>query len=342
MSFVFLTHSQEPTKEQLRLEYSEVESQIKGSFSISGELSFQSLRRDLGEQRADVRPGIQNMSLIAKYTINKELDSYFEILGEQEQEETNIYLGQVYIDYFVPFYKRLQFSVGNIYYSYGVLTGKEGVFARRPDYYQDLLVSRRGIDLGASVRWQGIKEIPLYLSYSYFSGQTLRTGDRNIENAEVNPQYVNLEYSPAFLKAQFTYLNRKYKNQPHFGAVGLSIESQEFKFWKNRLVIKGLSEFWNMEYTRQDGLQRTGSAQLYGSYIEFFQLYSRLIYSEEDWGSSSPIVSEMSSDFRMSALGIRLNRHIQFEYQNIQGFERRSSLKLKDKNEEAWRVYLRL
>jgi hypothetical protein len=259
-------------------------------------------------------------------------------LGQQGIEDTEIYLGEVYFDYSPDFLSAFNFMAGNMYYSYGVLTGAEGVYSRRPSYYSDLLVTRRGIDLGAKVKYQPLEGIPLSASYSYFSGRTLRTGDNSLENAEINPQFLSLDYKPSFLQARLVYLTRRYQRRPQFEGIGLELQSSTFKFWKDRFRASALSEFWNLSYERQDGLERVGQALSYGGYFEFFYVFYRGLFSQERW--ESPGTSPYQANFRLHGMGLRINDHIFLEYQNIHADETQSSFSLDRVSEENWRIFL--
>ncbi len=307
-------------------------------WSLFGELALESKKQNLGSQRQDSSSGVQNFSLGMEYQFDPSLLGHFEILGQQDNDEANVSLGEVYVNYSPESVRGLNFSVGNMYYSYGVLTGYEGLYSRRPDYYSDLLVTRRGIDLGAEVSFQPLSSLPLNASYSYFSGRTLRSGDNNLENADINPQYLKLTYSPSFLKAQLVYLNRRYQRSPTFRATGLMFNTPHFEFWKKRIRFSGQSEFWQLNYERGDQFERSAFTQLFGGYFEIFHLFYRGLYSREDW--SSPGLQNIRSNFALNGVGVRINKYIFFEYQNIQSQELQSQFQIRDIDENNWRLFL--
>ncbi len=339
LSFLLFAQSQMDVN-QVKTEAKIEESGSSQKLKFFGEMSLESKRQNLGEQRASVNPGIQNLSVGINYQLLPELVGTFELLGQQNNKDTEVYFGQVFLLYEIPFYRSLNFSLGQMYYQYGVLTGQEGLLTRRPAYYSDLLVSRRGIDLGGCVGWQPLENLPLELSYAYFSGQIHRTGDSNPLKAQVDPQILSLTYAPKYLTAKTSYLVRQYENRPQFKAFGVSVESSEFLFWKNRVRLSGLTEYWNLNYQRVDGLKREADTWLGGIQFELFHIYYRGLYSQEDWSSGAGLNNK--TRFRLNGLGIRINKHINFEYQNIREDQNQSTLSLSTQNEEAWRLVLQL
>ena len=115
---------------------------------LFGELSLEAKEIKMGAQRNPPPPQIQNFALGLESQLSPHLRGHFELLGQQNQNNTDVSLGEVHLIYRFPFYNPLQLKVGNTYYSYGLLTSQEGLLSQRPSYYVDLLVTRRGIDLG--------------------------------------------------------------------------------------------------------------------------------------------------------------------------------------------------
>jgi hypothetical protein len=336
----FLQAQEEPISEvTVQLEDVQDEETSK-KWKLFGEMAFESKRQQLGNQRSDINPGVQNFAFGINYQFLNDLSGTFEILAEQNNDDVDVYFGQVFADYNLPFVKGFNIKAGQRYYDFGVLTGLEGLLTQRPDYYNDLLVSRRGIDLGATLLWQPAESLPLTVSYSYFTGRTFRPGDQNVENATLDPQYLRLSFRPRWFEIHATYLTREYIDRPRFDALGFEAQSKEFGFFNNRLKLSALSEAWQMTYERQDGLQREGQTFLAGGMLSFYGFFYRPLFSQETWSSQG--LSDLRSNFVLNGLGYKFNKHFILEYQNIQRQQNVSSSILQNVNEEAFRLVLAL
>lgn len=332
--------AQSPTNE-LSIEQKENSSALdKVKFEFYGELALESSYTKLGGQRQQNQPSIQNFSIATRMLFDDSLNVFIELLGEQNQEDTDVFFGEIFANYSMPFYKNINLSVGNMYYDYGLLVRQEGLLSKRPDYYTDLLVTRRGIDLGATIKWQPLSQLPLYASYSQFSGKTLRAGDQQIKRADIQPQFASLTYDPTFLKAQTTYLQRKYNDGPTFTTFGLSVEAKELPIFWHWLKLQPMAEAWNLEYRRSDGVIREGTAYMVGNKTSVFDFFHRWLYSNEDWSTQSLTSENLLSKYQLHGIGYQFNKYFHFEYQKIISTESQSSLDLLTTNDDVYRVFL--
>lgn len=308
-------------------------------YQVDGELALESRNSQLGPQRNPPNPNIQNLTLGLQVDFNKNLQTYFEILGEQSGENNDIYFGEIFVDYKLPFYQNLLVRAGNTYYDYGLLTGLEGLLSSRPSYYSDLLVTRRGIDLGVSLRLKPFQNLPIEVAYSHFAGTTYRTGDKSMEKPIMEPRDFQVKYSPSFMEAKFTYLKREYVSRPQFSAFGLSVKSQDFTVFMQSLRFYVMAEIWNLDYRRNDQLQRKGWTHLVGSYAELSGFFHRLIIANENWRNESETALVVRSDFVLNGLGYKINEHLSLEYQRITNKENSNGLRLTMQNEDVYRIF---
>ncbi|MCJ8278331.1 MAG: hypothetical protein HRT44_06065 [Bdellovibrionales bacterium] len=311
-------------------------------YEINFELALESFQSQRSSQRQETQTSLQNLALGTRFIFTDNFAFYAEVLGEQNFDDTEVYFGEVYLDYSLPEYSNLSLKAGNMYYNYGLLVQKEALLARRPAYYDDLLVTRRGIDLGATLRWQPLKSLPIYGSYSLFSGRTLRPGDQQIQQAEINPQVATLSYEPSFMNLQATYLQRKYLQSPTFSAAGLSAKAKPQPIYWLWLTVRPMAEYWDLRYSRIDGQERQGTAYLVGNKTQVWRFFHRLLYSEENWNDSNGNLTELTSKFQLQGLGFQFNKYFHFEYQNIISTETQTSLNLTNNKADVYRLYFNL
>lgn len=311
------------------------------SYSFHGELSLETGHSKRGVQRNNISPSLQNIAVIADVQLSKHFLTSLEILGEQTQDSTNIYFGEIFLDYTLPVYENLRFKAGNMYYTYGLLTSLEGLLSKRPSYYTDLLVTRRGIDFGAEMLWQPIMKFPLGMSFSYFSGKTYRTGDQSIENPIDEPKVVSLHYFPKFMSAKLSYLNRHYYNRPELKAMGLELQSKDIYLYKDDVYFSVQSEFWDLRYTRLDGIERNGFTSLGGATVTGYGVFYRLLYSTQDWQTPGSHFAEVKNEFMLHGFGYKFNDYIHFEYQKITEKESQPGLSLITLDEDIYRIFLK-
>jgi hypothetical protein len=308
-------------------------------YSIEGEMSLESKNNYLGDQRDNNRPMIQNFALAMGLGFNSDLFAYIEVLGEQELDDTNVYFGQFYLDY--KFIQGLSVKAGNMYYNFGLMTSDEGLLSQRPDYYADLLVTRRGLDVGLSANWQPITDLPISISYAYFSGRTLRVGDHKVERPDVEPQYIQLLYTPSWAELRLTHLQRQFVNRPKLKAYGLDFKSQDLCYHSLWVCWQPGFELWSFDYDRIDGNRHQGLTGAFASKLSVWNFFYRFIISEENWKNSSSPFGHTKSYFQLNGFGYQVNKYIHLEYQNIRATESgANNWSMPIANEDVYRIFL--
>lgn len=310
----------------------------KSKIVLNSELALQTVDRKLDRNDQSTPAGLQNFVLSMGYNFDENLTIITEILGEQAGRDVLVYFGELKAQYKIPVYRAAQLDVGFMYYTYGVLTTYEGIYARRPDYYADLLVSRRGIDLGGKLRWQPLENLPIYAEASIFTGEQLRVGDDRVLQAEQRPIVATFGSDFDWGSMRLSWIQRQYADEPRMEAIGLEYRSKTWSFLKSWVKIRPLAEYWSLNYQRQDGQERSGQAYLLGYRMDLWRVYHRWQYSQENWTGSNS--SQITADFGLLAVGLKLSDAFSIEYQNIVSNELQPDLSRTQINEDVFRTFI--
>lgn len=304
-------------------------------YDVRAELSFENKISQVNLRSQARAPQLQNFALGIDFQHKEDWNFVVELLGEQNYQDTNVYLGEIYLAWVGL--NNFKMQVGQMYYNYGLLTGLEGLLSQRPTYYTDLLVSRRGIDLGAQIAVQPLSQLPLFLSYSYYAGRSYRSGDGKTEVPQQAPQVLQIRYEPSFLKAEVTYLTQEYYHRPKLNAVGLSVSGTPLFFYGDKVFWQPEVEVWSLDYKGIVSQERKGLARLMGQNFEAYGFFYRWLQAKEEWTSSGTSISQV---FALHGLGYRFNRYIHFEYQNIRNQERQSGFTADLVREDVYRIFM--
>lgn len=292
---------------------------------IAMEVTFEGFNNDLDGPRTTLPVGLQNFALGADFDFSQEVSVMAEILGEASRDTTNVFIGELFFSYQPKGLRGLNFRLGQFYYDQGLLVQKEGFFFQRPGYYRDLLVTRRGLDIGGQVAWKPFRNQKIEITYSIFGGNSYRSGDQQYLRPTILPQSLGVSYQSSYFQAQAQSLLRHYAGHPQLLGIGLSLQGPKKPLQWNGVQFFPFMEVWNLNYSNnQRATQNRSWASTAGFKLQFWRLFYRPMFSWENWRTHDSTQGPLNKSFSLHGVGLLLGKNLRLEYQRTLDRERQS------------------